>query len=306
MSVQAMTWAYRQTGLKSGAKFLLVTLANYADGNGECFPSVQRLSFDTGMSSRNVIRGIQELANRGYLESITRPGDGSGRKSNVYRLIWGAKPIIKDVSDEGQSDKSSPPQSAKLSPMQSDKSSLSPKCQIVTLPGGQSDKFAGQSDKSARQSANLSPYPSEEPSEEPSDIFSSGKKIRAPSEKKTIEPKDLELAEWMWSYVDGLAPGQKAPNLEKWAETIRLMRERDKRRPEDIRAVFQWAHNDNFWRTNIRSPEKLRKQFDQLNAKRLDHEKHGGPGPAGGTPTAGQKHHAIYAKVAKEAQETSR
>ena len=31
--------------------------------------------------------------------------------------------------------------------------------------------------------------------------------------------------------------------------------------------VVKWACSDSFWRANIQSPEKLRKQFDQLTAR---------------------------------------
>lgn len=37
--------------------------------------------------------------------------------------------------------------------------------------------------------------------------------------------------------------------------------------PHFLAEVIKWACSDIFWRTNIQSPEKLRKQFDQLTAK---------------------------------------
>ncbi len=79
---------------------------------------------------------------------------------------------------------------------------------------------------------------------------------------------DREIAEWMFSLIRKLNPKHKEPNLEHWANDIRLMREQDKRTPEDIRAVFAWANSDSFWHKNILSPEKLRKQFDQLTLNR--------------------------------------
>jgi len=96
---------------------------------------------------------------------------------------------------------------------------------------------------------------------------------------KTRDP-DLETADFIWKHVDGLAPGQKKPNMETWANDIRKMREIDKRPLEDIKKVFLWAHNDEFWKANIRSPAKLRKQFDALNIKRANgHETSQRPNP---------------------------
>lgn len=84
--------------------------------------------------------------------------------------------------------------------------------------------------------------------------------------KSTLQ--DIELARYIWDKVQVVAPQQEAPNLEAWANDIRLMRERDKRTHEQIRALFNWANADDFWAANILCPAKLRKQWGQLDAKR--------------------------------------
>ena len=107
-------------------------------------------------------------------------------------------------------------------------------------------------------------------SEKQSQPITENKKQRQKSskfEKTTTE--DKKTANLIWQAVDSLSPNSKPPNLEEWADTIRLMRERDKRTIEEITSVFLWAHNHNFWRQNIRSPEKLRKQFDNLNSRMI-------------------------------------
>ncbi|MED1407457.1 hypothetical protein P4U07_32980, partial [Bacillus mycoides] len=69
-------------------------------------------------------------------------------------------------------------------------------------------------------------------------------------------------------------PSAKEPNLDKWADDFRLMRERDNRTDEAIKYLINWTQNDTFWRTNILSPAKLRKQFDALVVKiKTDKEK---------------------------------
>lgn len=85
-------------------------------------------------------------------------------------------------------------------------------------------------------------------------------------EVRFSEP-DLELAKWMFSQIQTLQPDRTQPNFKTWANTIRLMRERDKRTPEDIRQVFGLANADDFWCKNILSPEKLRQKFDDLKLK---------------------------------------
>ena len=42
----------------------------------------------------------------------------------------------------------------------------------------------------------------------------------------------------------------------------------DGRTASEIRDLIEWSQNDMFWRANILSMKKLRKQFDQLTAKK--------------------------------------
>lgn len=62
-------------------------------------------------------------------------------------------------------------------------------------------------------------------------------------------------------------PEFKEPNLQKWADDFRLMAERDKRTVEQITYLIDWCQQDSFWKGNILSPSKLRKQYDQLVIK---------------------------------------
>lgn len=88
-----------------------------------------------------------------------------------------------------------------------------------------------------------------------------------PSRQKKYSDDDLRIAEIILQGVRKLSPNHKQPNMEAWADAVRLMRERDKRQPDQIEAVFHWANADDFWQSNILSPAKLRKQFDQLLVK---------------------------------------
>lgn len=66
-----------------------------------------------------------------------------------------------------------------------------------------------------------------------------------------------------------------------WADTVRLMMERDGRRADDIRAAIDWSRGDPFWRKVILSAAGLRRNFDRLRA-----EMTGGKSPPGGTGDA--------------------
>ena len=56
----------------------------------------------------------------------------------------------------------------------------------------------------------------------------------------------------------------KKPSLQTWAYHIELLIKKDGRTEDQIRKVILWTQNDNFWGKNIRSTEKLKKKFEQL------------------------------------------
>lgn len=53
-------------------------------------------------------------------------------------------------------------------------------------------------------------------------------------------------------------------DIEKWADTIRLIEERDKASIEAIEYVINWLPTNEFWFGNIRSAKKLREKFEKL------------------------------------------
>ena len=89
------------------------------------------------------------------------------------------------------------------------------------------------------------------------------------SPQNKFDDEDIRFAEWMFTKIESLPGNHKKPNFSKWANTIRLMREKDGLSLKAIGHVFNWANNDDFWSSNILSPAKLRDKFSQLSAKAL-------------------------------------
>lgn len=91
------------------------------------------------------------------------------------------------------------------------------------------------------------------------------------SSKKKPSPKfsteDLRLADWFFQSLLAVDKQFKKPNLEKWADDIRLMRQCDGRDHKTMAAVWKFARGDPFWQANVLCPKTLRKQFDRLRAK---------------------------------------
>jgi ribosomal protein S21 len=91
----------------------------------------------------------------------------------------------------------------------------------------------------------------------------------SPSEKQQPSKKygeeHMQLAEHLKNQILANKPDARVPdNLDSWADTFRLMVERDGRACQQIAAVIDWCQSDDFWRANILSANKLRQKFDQL------------------------------------------
>lgn len=90
------------------------------------------------------------------------------------------------------------------------------------------------------------------------------KPVKKPAASPVYTQGDYDFVQFMERELRFNNPKMRKPNLFRWAEEIRLMRERDKRTFEEIKAVFLFANNDSFWSTNILSPASLREKFDKL------------------------------------------
>lgn len=75
------------------------------------------------------------------------------------------------------------------------------------------------------------------------------------------------LAAWMARRLRDSDPGASEPSLREWASDVDGMLA-DGFEPKQIVKLWTWALQDGFWCTVIRSPARLRKNWDQLRAKR--------------------------------------
>lgn len=74
----------------------------------------------------------------------------------------------------------------------------------------------------------------------------------------------LQLANHLFNKMLENNPEAKKPSLNAWANTFRLMMERDKRTAEQIIYLIDWSQQNHFWHKNILSAKAIRKQFDRL------------------------------------------
>lgn len=94
-------------------------------------------------------------------------------------------------------------------------------------------------------------------------------KSRKRGDKPPPPPKwtddDLALAKQILELVRKLSPSAELG--QSWANDVRLMREKEKHTHHEIASMFQFANKHPFWKANILSPGKLRKQWVQLEAE---------------------------------------
>lgn len=85
MSISARDWAWEQP-VGTLRKLVLLYLAERADGDGTCWPTLDAIMAATGMARATIVHHLAALETGGLLTRRHRGGTGTGRASNVYRL----------------------------------------------------------------------------------------------------------------------------------------------------------------------------------------------------------------------------
>ncbi|WP_373896353.1 phage replisome organizer N-terminal domain-containing protein [Virgibacillus sp. CBA3643] len=96
---------------------------------------------------------------------------------------------------------------------------------------------------------------------------------KAPRSKYNFEQHHMKLAELLYKKIQENNPNAKKPNMKSWANTFRLMMERDSRTGEEIQELILWTQQHHFWYQNILSANALRKQYDRLSIQMQDDRK---------------------------------
>ena len=100
MSVEAITWALSQPVARSSAKFVLVALANCANSDMECWPSVGYLCGATAQDRKTVLENMKRLVALGVIKA-TDERRGATRQVVVYRLLTEVTPALVNSTKVG-------------------------------------------------------------------------------------------------------------------------------------------------------------------------------------------------------------
>lgn len=101
------------------------------------------------------------------------------------------------------------------------------------------------------------------------------KELKKEKDSTRCSPEARQLSQFFYEKIKQNYEGAKEPDLKKWGIDIDKLINIDKRSPEEIQHVIAWCQNNEFWKVNILSPTKLRKQWDRLAIQIINENKYG-------------------------------
>src|SRR5512144_241769 len=84
MSYELTSRVHRMKNLSGVKRWVLLILADMANDQGECWPSVATICQRAGVSRASTIRAISWLETQGFLMVNRRPVPGSRHMTNLY------------------------------------------------------------------------------------------------------------------------------------------------------------------------------------------------------------------------------
>lgn len=230
-----------QSNIASASQIaVMMVLANAADDEGVCWPSVDHLMSATRLGRSTVLRALSELEDGGYLVKQRRRA-----KSSVYT-------IVRKRLETVQRSRSGTSRSGTFEPEKSQNgTSQSETLSEPNVP--QRDFKRSRSGTVLKRTTNRiinssSAMPADGEDEHPD-------ANEHPDARKLCE----RLAELMTDR------GCKQPTIGKrWLDAARLLLTRDGRDFSEALAVLEWSQADAFWQDNIHSMSKFREKYDQL------------------------------------------
>lgn len=87
MSLEVLTWAFRQEIRPATRKITLVALADCSNADtGEAFPAIATMQRMTSLNRKTLIRAIDDLQTSGWIEDTGKRVGGTGQVK-VYRIV---------------------------------------------------------------------------------------------------------------------------------------------------------------------------------------------------------------------------
>jgi hypothetical protein len=226
MSIESIAACLHHSQATGSDKLVLLGIANH-DGDGGAWPSITTLAKYANISERSVQTCIQKLINMGEIVCHVNKGGNADTRGD-------RRPNRYDILVRCPKECDG-----------STKHRVKPDAER-----GEAQRNDGVKPTTQRGEAGFT-LTIHEPSLEPS------------LNTRTYGDENHQACNLLADLIE--ANGSKRPAVtDKWLSDMERLNRIDERSWEQITRAIEWCQADDFWRGNIMSPAKLRKQYDQL------------------------------------------
>jgi hypothetical protein len=229
MSIESIAACLHHSRASGSDKLVLLGIANH-DGDGGAWPSITTLAKYANISERSVQTCIQKLINMGEITCHVNKGGNADTRGDRRPNRY--EILVRCPEQCDSSTKHRVKQDAER---------------------GEAQRNNGVKPTAQRGEAGFT-LTIHEPSLEP------------PINSHTYGDEITQLSNLLADLIE--ANGIKRPDVtDKWHQEIERLNRLDGYSYEQIEQTIRWVQQDSFWRSNVLSPAKLRKQFGALQLK---------------------------------------
>lgn len=287
MSIRVMTAVWDHAAVEGGTLLVLLAMADWANDDGTgVYPKQETLARKARLKDRQVRNCLAELEELGYIERDGKHGHVVKWRVEIDPANIAARQPIAGSSGNGL------PTEPLTEPPEEKADAFSSKESGISNDGGTNTTVPPADGSATIRTRYLEPD-TIGAAAAPWLVIELGRLMRLndPKAKLPVGLRELMSDEYMGAYPtpewitmekrrELIAPVVEKPALLKWLDSMRLLIDSDERERREVAQVLRWCQGDDFWKGNILSADKFRKQYPKLRARWL--EEGGGAGTAAG------------------------
>jgi hypothetical protein len=280
-----MTAVWDHAAVEGGTLLVLLAMADWANDDGTgVYPKQGTLARKARLKERQVRNCLAELEDRGYIERDGKRGHVvNWRVDPDPANIAARQPIAGSSGNPVPTEPSTKPSESEANASLSKSSAFADDGEgpNTEVPPPARQRYL----EPASPGAAAAPWLAIE--------LGRLMRLNDPKAKLPVGVRELMTPEYLeafarpggdWSTREKrrelIAPVADRPGTLKWLDSMRLLIDADEREPREVAQVLRWCQGDDFWKGNILSADKFRKQYPKLRARWL--EDGGGTGATSG------------------------
>jgi hypothetical protein len=236
----------------------------------EYTPSFSTLEAATSLSRSMLSKYLDRLELLGWVKRA-KPAKESRYERTRYALAIGASPErVKRPSrrwkDASGSSQEPQPSSSSQEPLITGEGAQDVGADAVASSSSQEPPVVLPKNRSRDSSSSSQELASTKDLSTKNTTTSSSENFETEQTEPPSRPEVLMLCRHLADAM--VANGYRKPAItKKWLDAARLLLDRDGRTVEQVIKAIDWAHNNDFWKANIKSMQKLRAQYDTLRLR---------------------------------------